>query len=197
MARLKIPRRPGTFPGSRYSLARWFANSAQLSSIFRRRSHGGTAVLFIAERASLPFRPIIDPRDALDTQHTTSHSLLPLPPLSLSLSSSSLSFEAPLLTVLLKILSSGWERNEKQEKRKKERKRRNSFRESFHRGPSDSVDRGAAKRQTKKRDARTTVGFTVSSQGFFARRLRLSRKSRGFIGSKAILLDTSSFALDT
>lgn len=87
MARLKIPRRPGTFPGSRYSLARWFANSAQLSSIFRRRSHGGTAVLFIAERASLPFRPIIDPRDALDTQHTTSHSLLPLPPpLSLSLS---------------------------------------------------------------------------------------------------------------
>ena len=195
MARLKIPRRPGTFPGSRYSLARWFANSAQLSSIFRRRSHGGTAVLFIAERASLPFRPIIDPRDALDTQHTTSHSLFPLP-LSLSLSLP-LSFEAPLLTVLLKILSSGWKRNEKQEKRKKERKRRNSFRESFHRGPSDSVDRGAAKRQTKKRDARTTVGFTVSSQGFFARRLRLSRKSRGFIGSKAILLDTSSFALDT
>lgn len=169
-------------------MARWFANSAQLSSIFRRRSHGGTAVLFIAERASLPFRPIIDPRDALDTQHTTSHSLLPL----------RLSPLRPrYLRYYLKFYLLAGNETKNRKKRKKERKRRNSFRESFHRGPSDSVDRGAAKRQTKKRDARTTVGFTVSSQGFFARRLRLSRKSRGFIGSKAILLDTSSFALDT
>lgn len=62
VARLKIPRRPATFPGSRYSL--WHAGPLirpNFPTIFRSRSHGGTAVLFIAERASLPFRPIIDP----------------------------------------------------------------------------------------------------------------------------------------
>lgn len=64
MARLKIPRRPATFPGSRYR-SLWHAGGPLIRpnfpTIFRSRSHGGAAVLFIAERASLPFRPIIDP----------------------------------------------------------------------------------------------------------------------------------------
>lgn len=57
--------------------------------------------------------------------------------------------------------------------------------------------RGQGGNWAKKRDARARVEFTDGSQGFFARRLRSGRKSHGFIESKAILLDTSSFALGT
>ena len=70
------------------------------------------------------------------------------------------------------------------------------FRDPFHREPRrDGVDarrqRRERERETerlKKRCSRRGRIQRVSSQGVFARRLRSSRKSRGFIGSKAILL---------